>query len=99
MKQSDRKVGRARRAKNTYVTKSGQSIKINRTLKERLMAGRDARAIRKAERLAGLPKSRFKRLLYHLQPKRVYHYWFSRDGAIMALKITGIGFAVGFILL
>ncbi len=99
MKRSKRSTGSPRRAKNTYVTKSGQNIKINRTLKERLLAGRDARAIRKAERMAGLPKSRFKRLLYHMQPKRMYHYWFSRDGGIMALKITGVGLVAGFILL
>ncbi len=93
------KTSGGRRPKNTYVTKRGQTIKINRSLKERLLASRDARAARKAKRLAGLPKERFKRLLYHLQPKRMYHYWFSRDGAIMALKITGIGLAAGFVLL
>ncbi len=88
-----------RRPRNTYITKSGQTIKVNRSLKERLHASRDARAARKAQRLVGLPKSRFKRLLYHLQPKRIYHYWFSRDGVIMALKITGIGIVASFILL
>ncbi len=88
-----------RRPKNTYITKSGQAIKVNRSLKERLTASRNARAIRKAQRLAGLPKSRIKRLFYHLQPRRMYNYWFSRDGGIMALKIAGIGFVVGFIFL
>ncbi len=98
MKKAKQSSGK-RRSRNTYITKSGQSIKINRSLKERLMAGRDARAARKAQRLAGLPKSRVKRLLYHMQPKRIYHYWFSRDGAIMALKITGVGIIAGFVLL
>lgn len=98
MKKAKQSSGK-RRPRNTYVTKSGQSIKINRSLKERLMASRDARAARRAQRLVGLPKSRFKRILYHMQPKRVYRYWFSRDGAIMALKITGVGIIAGFILL
>src|SRR5205823_875504 len=32
------------------------------------------------------------------QPKRVAHYWFSREGGIMALKIIGISIVVGFFL-
>ena len=49
--------------------------------------------------LRDMPKGRFKRILYRLQPKRLYHYWFSRDGAIMALKLTGIGFVAISVLL
>lgn len=33
-----------------------------------------------------------------MQPRRMYQYWFSRDGAIMALKIAGVGFVVVFLL-
>lgn len=84
---------------NTYVTKSGQTIKLNRNLIERFKAQKESRAIQRAKRLAGLPKSRFKRLLYYLQPKRMYHYWFSREGLVMALKITGISILAGFVLL
>lgn len=89
----------ARRARNTHVTKSGQSIKIHRNLTERWQASRDARARRRAARLAGLPKSRIKRMIYRLHPKRLYKYWFSREGAIMALKIVGIGIIACFLLL
>lgn len=89
----------ARRARNTYVTKNGQTIKIHRNLSERFMAARDARARRKAARLAGLPKSRIKRIIYRMHPKRMYKYWFSREGGIMALKIAGIGIITGFLLL
>lgn len=88
-----------RAGKNQHVTKSGKTIKLNRSLGERLLASRSAKANRKASRLANLPKGRLKRFLYHFEPKRMYHYWFSRDGAIMALKITGVGFVVGFMLL
>lgn len=89
----------ARKARNTYVTKSGQTIKIHRNLTEKWQAHRDARAKRRAIRLAGLPKSRIKRVLYRLHPKRLYAYWFSREGGIMALKVAGISIIAGFLLL
>jgi membrane peptidoglycan carboxypeptidase len=58
---------------------------------------RDAKMRRKAQRLSGLPKSRIKRFFWRLHPKRLYAYWFSRDGGVMALKITGIAILVMFI--
>lgn len=91
--------GKGRRGKNTFITKSGKAIKVHHTLVQRWVARRDARQQRRAERMAGLPKSRVKRFFYHFQPKRMYKYWFSRDGAIMALKLTGIGILVGFLVL
>ncbi len=89
----------ARAARNTYVTKSGQTIKIHRNLGEKWAAARDARARKRAQRLAGLPKSRVKRMIYRMHPKRLYKYWFSREGAIMALKILGISIFAGLLLL
>ncbi len=91
--------GSNRKSRNSYTTRSGQTIKINRNLGNRLSAYRDVKARSKAERLAGMPKSRFKRSMYRLQPQRLYQYWFSREGGIMALKILGIGILAGFILL
>lgn len=85
--------------KNTYLTKSGTAIKLNRSLGERIKASREARAKRKAAYLATLPKNPWKRILYRMRPKELARYWFSRDGAIMALKIVGIGIAVGFVLI
>ncbi len=91
--------GKKRRsAKNTFTTKSGTAIKLNRSLGERLKAGREARARRKAAYLATLPKDRFKRILYRMKPRELARYWFSRDGGIMALKIAGIGIVIGFVL-
>ena len=87
-----------RKSKNVFVTKSGQKIKLNRSLKDRLASVKETRIQRKAERMAGMPKSRIKRIIYRLHPKRLYKYWFSREGAIMALKIAGICFVVGFLL-
>jgi len=49
--------------------------------------------------MKGMPKSRLKRILFRLHPKHLAAYWFSRDGAIMALKIGGISIVVGFFLL
>ncbi len=91
--------GRNRKGRNTYTTRSGQTIKVNRSLTDKIRARKDAYARSRAERLAGMPKSRFKRFFYRLHPKRLYKYWFSREGFIMGLKITGIGLIVGFLML
>lgn len=94
-----RRKSMSRTGKNQHVTKSGKTIKVNQSLSQRVGAAKNAKAARNATRLATLPKGRIKRFLYHFQPKRMYKYWFSRDGAIMALKIIGIGLIVGFLLL
>lgn len=99
MNTSKRPVGRKRPGKNTFTTKSGSTIKLNRSLTERLKASRDARVRRRAAYLSTLPKNRFKRILYRLQPRELIRYWFSRDGGIMALKIVGVGIVVGFALI
>ena len=64
------------------------SVYSNLTHKRRTK--KDAEARKKAEYLASLPKHPVKRLLYRLHPKRVAAYWFSKKGAFMALKITGV---------
>lgn len=96
---SGRGGGLGRKGKNTFVTRSGKTIKVNRSLTDKIRARRDAYARARAARLAGMPKSRIKRFFYRLHPKRMYRYWFSREGGIMALKITGIGLIAGFLLL
>jgi penicillin-binding protein 1A len=87
------------RNKNTFVTKSGKTIKINRSLSDRLREGREAKARRKAAYLSSLPANPWKRFLFRISPKRIIKYWFSREGAIMALKIAGVSFVIGFLLL
>ncbi|HET9721742.1 MAG TPA: transglycosylase domain-containing protein [Candidatus Saccharimonadales bacterium] len=79
-------------------TRSGKVLKVNQSLGERYSAMRAAKSLRKVNRLRGLPKSRIKRIMWRLQPKRLAEYWFSRDGAIMALKVVGITILVLFIL-
>ncbi len=94
---SSRNIGR--KSRTSFVTKSGQTIKINRSLGNRIKAYRDDRSKQKALRLAGMPKSRVKRFFYRLHPKRMYRYWFSREGVIMGLKIVGIGTLASFFLI
>jgi len=88
-----------RRSAGKYVTtRSGRVLKVNRSLGERWVAMREGKSLRKVNRLRGLPKSRSKRLLWHLDPRHWAEYWFSRDGAIMALKVGGVAIVAIFIL-
>ncbi|HEY5442593.1 MAG TPA: transglycosylase domain-containing protein [Candidatus Saccharimonadales bacterium] len=95
MKQSSR---RGRKARDTVTTKSGNTIKINRSIGDRFKARKSARAADKAAYLASMPKDRWKRILFRLHPKRLAQFWFSRQGAIAALKIVGASIIVGFFL-
>lgn len=90
---------RRRPNKGAFTTKSGKSIKINRSFADGIRARKDARARKRAAYLSTLPKNRWKRLAYRLHPKRVAKYWFSREGGIMALKLLGAGIIVCFLLL
>ena len=84
-------------------SKAVKSVSVKKTAKKyskvahKRKIKKDAKARRKAEYLATLPKSRMKRLFYRLHPRRLYRYWFSKDGVIMALKLTGVGFALMFV--
>jgi membrane peptidoglycan carboxypeptidase len=94
----NRNSGRNRRARNSVTTKSGNTIKLNRSLSDRRKARHAARADAHAAYLATLPKERWKRWLYRLNPKHLAEFWFSREGGIMALKIIGACIIVGFFL-
>ncbi len=89
---------RRRPNKNVYTTKSGKQIKVNQSLGERMKASKNARAARKAAYLSTLPKNPWKRLAARLNPRHLAKYWFSREGGLMALKITGVGIVVCFFL-
>lgn len=82
-----------------YVTKNGNSIRLHNNLQSRIKAKKDARARARAAYLATMPKNRFKRILFRMHPKRAAKYWFSREGGIMALKLTGVGLLAVFLLL
>lgn len=94
MSDAKKPVGRQRRPLNG----SSQSVKIHRSFGDRVKASRFARSTRKADYLSTLPKEPWKRILYRLEPQRLARYWFSREGAIMALKILGVGIVAMFLL-
>lgn len=89
--------GSQRPRKGSSVTTS-KGVQLNRSLTDRRKASKQGRAAAKAEYLSTLPKERVKRIMYRLHPKRIIAFWFSRDGALMALKLTGIGIIVCFFL-
>lgn len=76
--------------------RGAHSVYANITNKRRVKS--DSKSRQKAELLATLPKSRIKRLAYRLNPKRFFAYWFSKNGALMALKIGGLGLAAFIVL-
>jgi penicillin-binding protein 1A len=78
--------------------RKGNNIKLNQNFSDRRKASKNERAMKRAMYLSTLPKNRWKRLAHRLHPKHLAEYWFSREGAIMALKITGVGIIVCFFL-
>lgn len=69
---------------------SPRKLSVYSNLAHKRRTRKDAKARKKAEYLATLPKHPVKRILYRLHPKRVYKYWFSKQGALMAAKIAGV---------
>lgn len=98
-KKSAKGTRKKRTPKHSYTTKSGQNIKLHRGILDKFRARKAENAKKKARRLAGMPKSRFKRFFHRLHPKRLYKYWLSREGAIMFLRVTGIAIITGFLVL
>lgn len=72
----------------TYSNLARNGHKSPRALKK------EARVRAKAEYLATLPKNPLLRFMSHFQPKRMFHYWFSLNGAKMFGKIVGITLAL-----
>ncbi|HET7320225.1 MAG TPA: transglycosylase domain-containing protein [Candidatus Saccharimonadales bacterium] len=90
--------GGSRRKPRSLNGTSKKTLRLNQSFSDKLKSRKFSRSAAKATYLSTLPKDRWKRILYRLQPKRVAEYWFSREGAIMALKIVGIGIVVCFFL-
>lgn len=67
-----------------------RKLNVYSNLAHKRRTKKDAAHRRKAEYLATLPKHPVRRLLARMHPKRVFNYWFSRKGAMMLLKITGV---------
>lgn len=83
----------ANRGRSSSVNKEkmARSNTLNRSLEKRRGTIVNSRQVQKAKRLASSPKSLRKRIIFNLKPRNIYHYWFSREGLIMALKLTGLG--------
>jgi membrane peptidoglycan carboxypeptidase len=77
----------------TVAKKPTQSRKLSvySNLSHRRKTKKDAESRQRAQYLATLPKHPVKRFFYKMHPKRFWAYWFSKRGAIMALKVTGVG--------
>jgi len=76
-----------------------QDVRLHQHLIARMNSSKEKRSRRRAEYLATMPKTRFRRILYRLHPKRQFKFWFSRDGAMLAAKIFGIGAVLSFVIL
>lgn len=62
-------------------------------------ARKDLAARKKAEYLATLPKQPVLRMIYRMHPKRVFQFWFSKQGMFFALKLAGVGILLGIVLI
>ncbi len=74
--------------------KRSKGVSVYANLVARRKTGKDARARRKAEYLATLPKNPVKRFLYRMHPKRLAKFWFSREGLKTALKLLAVGVVI-----
>ncbi len=92
---AERKSGPIR---HTQQGRRGSNLSLNKNFSSRRNVSKHERALARATYLSTLPKNKWKRLAYRMHPQRLAAYWFSREGAVMALKITGIGIIVCFFL-
>ncbi|HTK39883.1 MAG TPA: transglycosylase domain-containing protein [Patescibacteria group bacterium] len=76
-----------------------RAVKVYSNLAQKRRTKKDKAARKKAEYLASLPKHPLKRIAYRVHPKRVAKYWFSKHGAITALKLVGVGILLAAILI
>lgn len=77
--------------------RSSRALNVYANLSHNHKTRKDAAQRRKAERRAKLPKHPVERFLYRIHPKNFWGFWLSREGGIMALKISGV--AILFVLL
>lgn len=90
--------GSKTRQRKSVNSRNSYGKTTNKSVSGRKRGRKAARKIAKAEYLASLPKNRWKRLAVRLKPSHLVKYWFSREGAIMALKVFGIGIVACFFL-
>lgn len=74
----------------TNKTSKKRAVRVYSNLAEKRKTKKDRAVRKRAEYLASLPKHPLKRIFYRMHPKRVLKFWFSKQGAITAIKIAGI---------
>ncbi len=75
-----------------------RKLNVYANLSHRRKTRKDSASRKRAEHLASLPKHPVKRFFHRLHPKRLYRYWFSKEGGIMALKLAGVAVLLGVLL-
>lgn len=80
--------------------KSSKSRKLNvySNLARKRKTRKDSESRKRAEYLASLPKHPVKRFLHRMHPKNLASFWFSKRGALLALKIFGVAVLLGVLL-
>ncbi len=99
LRKSSNSKSRPRRSATANKNTPAKTVTLHRSFGDRLKNNKLTRSTRKAAYLSTLPKEPWKRILHRMHPKRVLQYWFSREGGIMALKITGVGIVAGFLII
>lgn len=79
-------------------SKRARSLSVYSNLAHKRKTRRDSESRRKAEYLASLPKHPVKRLVYRMHPKRLWSFWVSKQGGILALKIVGVAILLNVLL-
>lgn len=79
-------------------SKRARSLSVYSNLAHKRKTRRDSESRRKAEYLASLPKHPVKRLIYRMHPKRLWSFWVSKQGGILALKIIGVAILLNVLL-
>ena len=83
-------VSKKKPTKPVKSAKSAKKISLYSNLSQKRKTKKDAESRRRAEYLATLPKHPVRRFFYRMHPKRLYAYWFSKQGLTMALKVSGV---------
>lgn len=76
-------------------SRKSKALNVYANLAHKRRTSKDRTSRKRAEYLASLPKHPVKRVLHRLHPKHLAAYWFSKRGAITALKLSGIAILVG----
>lgn len=90
---------RPRNPKSRYLASRGKGAGVYQQLSSKWKEFRGDPRARKLNQMQNLPKSRIKRFIWRMQPAHLKEYWWSREGAVQATKITGIGILAAFLLM